>query len=82
MKSCFLAIVGRAYMGVPLLAIGLAAPVLAQQISEQEATQAAEKIIEVLEKGLQDKDAARAAALFTEDAVRVMASGPHWACAD
>jgi uncharacterized protein (TIGR02246 family) len=67
----------RAYMVVPLLAIGLTTPVWAQQISEQEATRAAEKVIEVLEKGLQDKDAAGVAALFTEDAIRVVSTGPQ-----
>ena len=65
----------RVYMFMPVLMIGLAMPACAQRISEQEANQAARSVAEAFVKALQEKDAARAAALFTEDAIRVVAEG-------
>jgi uncharacterized protein (TIGR02246 family) len=67
----------RVYMIMPVLMIGLAMPACAQQISEQEANQAARSVAEVFDKALREKDAAGAAALFTENAIRVMAEGPQ-----
>ncbi len=68
MKSCV-------YMIMPVFMIGLAMPACAQRISEQEADQAAKSVAEVFDKALHEKDAPGAAALFTQNAIRVMAEG-------
>jgi ketosteroid isomerase-like protein len=66
----------RSLMMVPVLAIGLAMPTAAQQISDQDARQVAEKYAEAWVTGFQKKDAAGiAAALYTEDAMRVTPDG-------
>jgi uncharacterized protein (TIGR02246 family) len=67
----------RVYMVVPALVIGLAMPVCAQQISEREANEAAKNVADAFVKAVHEKDAAGAAALFTEDAIRVVAKGPQ-----
>jgi ketosteroid isomerase-like protein len=63
-------------MVVPVLAIGLAMPAAAQQISDQNAHQIAEKYAEAWVTAFEKKDAAGlAAALYTEDAMRVTPDG-------
>jgi uncharacterized protein (TIGR02246 family) len=61
---------------VSMLAISLALPVAAEQISEQEARQAGENIVQAYNKAGQAKDAAGLAAVYTEDAILVMPEGP------
>ena len=61
---------------VPMLALSLAMPVAAEQISEQEARQAGENIVQAYNKAGQAKDAAGLAAVYTEDAILVMPEGP------
>lgn len=65
------------YMFTAALMIEQAMPACAQQISEQEANQAAKSITDVLDKALHEKDAAGAVALFTKNAIRVTAEGPQ-----
>ena len=65
------------YMFIAALMIEQAMPACAQQISEQEANQAAKSITDVLDKALHEKDAAGAVALFTKNAIRVTAEGPQ-----
>jgi hypothetical protein len=48
----------RVYMIVPLLVIGLAMPVCAQQISEREANEAAKNVADAFVKAVHEKDAA------------------------
>jgi uncharacterized protein (TIGR02246 family) len=67
----------RVYMIMPVLMIGLAMPACAQQISEEEANQAAKGVAESFVKALHEKDAAGAAGLFTENAIRVVGKGPQ-----
>ena len=67
----------RVYMIMPVLMIGLAMPACAQQISEEEANQAAKGVAESFVKALHEKDAAGAAGLFTENAIRVVGKGPR-----
>jgi uncharacterized protein (TIGR02246 family) len=57
------------------LVVVLSLPVAAQQLAEQEARQIAETGIEALNKAFRDKDAAAAAAVFAEDAIRVLPRG-------
>jgi uncharacterized protein (TIGR02246 family) len=64
----------RILMIVPVLAVELAMPAAAQPISQQDADQAAKSVSELFSKALHAKDAARIAALYTEDTVRV---GPY-----
>ena len=61
---------------VSVLAISLAVPAVAEPISEQEARQAGENIVQAYNKAGQAKDAAGLAAVYTEDAVLVMPEGP------
>ena len=65
----------RFLMIVPALAISLAAPASAQQVSEQDARQAGQSVLDAWNKTAQQKDAAAHAALFTEDAVQVTPQG-------
>lgn len=58
-----------------LLAIGLATPAAAQQLSEQDARKIVQNIVDTWEKAAQMKDAAAIAALYTEDTVRVTPDG-------
>jgi uncharacterized protein (TIGR02246 family) len=60
---------------VPVLAMGLAVSVAAQQVSEQDAQQAGQSVLDAWNKTYQQKDAAGHAALFTEDAIRVTPHG-------
>jgi hypothetical protein len=61
----------RFLMIVPALAVGLAASATAQQVSEQDARQAGQSVLDAWNKTELQKDAAAHAALFTEDAVQV-----------
>jgi uncharacterized protein (TIGR02246 family) len=65
----------RFLMIVPALAVGLAASAAAQQVSEQDARQAGQSVLDAWNKTMQQKDAAAHAALFTEDAVQVTPQG-------
>jgi len=65
----------RFLMIVPALMVGLAASSGAQQVSEQDARQAGQSILDAWNKTAQQKDAAAHAALFTEDAVQVTPRG-------
>ena len=58
---------------VPL--VGLAVSAAAQQVSEQDAQQAGQSVLDAWNKTFQQKDAAGHAALFTEDAIRVTPHG-------
>jgi len=58
-----------------LLAIGLAMPVAAQQLSEQDARKIVQNLVDTWEKAAQMKDAAAIAALYTEDTMRVTPDG-------
>src|ERR1700722_6108139 len=60
---------------VPVLAMGLAVSGSAQQVSEQDAQQAGQSVLDAWNKTYQQKDAAGHAALFTEDAIRVTPHG-------
>lgn len=59
---------------VPVLAMGLAVSAAAQ-VSEQDAQQAGQSVLDAWNKTSQQKDAAGQAALFTEDAIRVTPQG-------
>jgi uncharacterized protein (TIGR02246 family) len=59
---------------VPVLAMGLAVSAAAQ-VSEQDAQQAGQSVLDAWNKTSQQKDAAGHAALFTEDAIRVTPQG-------
>jgi uncharacterized protein (TIGR02246 family) len=65
----------RMLMIVPVLAIGLAMPASAQQISQLDADQAAKSVSDSFNKALHAKDAAKIAALYTENTVRVAPDG-------
>ena len=66
----------RSFMIVPVLAIGLALPAVAQQTSDQEAWQAGESIVQAHSKASQAKDAAGVAAFYAEDAIQLTPDGP------
>jgi ketosteroid isomerase-like protein len=66
----------RLFMIMPVLAIGLAMPVAAQQTSDQDARQAGESVVEAHNKATQARDPAEVAALFTEDAILLTPDGP------
>jgi uncharacterized protein (TIGR02246 family) len=57
------------------LAFGFVPPVAAQQLTEQEARQVAQGIVDAFWKAEQAQDAAAIAALFTTDAIRVFPDG-------
>ena len=65
----------RFLMIVPALVMSLAASASAQQVSEQDARQAGQSVLDAWNKTAQQKDAAAHAALFTEDAVQVTPEG-------
>jgi uncharacterized protein (TIGR02246 family) len=65
----------RFLMIVPALTVGLAASATAQQVSEQDARQAGQSVIDAWNKTELQKDAVAHAALFTEDAVQVTSRG-------
>jgi uncharacterized protein (TIGR02246 family) len=60
---------------VPVLAMGIAVSAAAQQVSELDAQQAGQSVLDAWNKTYQQKDAAGHAALFTEDAIRVTPQG-------
>ncbi len=59
----------------PALAVGMAASATAQQVSEQDAREAGQSVLDAWNKTELQKDAVAHAALFTEDAVRVTSQG-------
>jgi uncharacterized protein (TIGR02246 family) len=61
----------RSLAFVPALTVGLTMPAAAQQISQQDAEQAAKGVTEAYFKALHAKDAQGVAALYSEDAIRV-----------
>jgi uncharacterized protein (TIGR02246 family) len=65
----------RSLMIGPVLAVGLAVSAAAQQVSEQDAQQAGQRLLDAWNKAALSKDAAAHAALFTEDATRVTPQG-------
>ena len=65
----------RSLISIPALAIGLAIPAAAQQLSEQEAAQIANSVGEAFRTAVREKDPARIAAFFTKDAIRVTPNG-------
>jgi uncharacterized protein (TIGR02246 family) len=66
----------RVLIIVPVVAIGLAMPAAAQHVSDQEARQAGESVVQAFNKASQAKDAAGLAALYSEDAAYVTPDGP------
>jgi len=58
-----------------LLAVGLAMPAVAQQLTDQEARKIAETIEQAWEKGFQDRSPAALAALYSRDAIRISGNG-------
>lgn len=65
----------RLFMIVPVLAIGLALPAVAQQTSDHDAWQAGESVVQAHNKASLAKDAAGVAALYTEDVIEVTPDG-------
>ena len=65
----------RFLMIVPALAVGLAASATAQQVSEQDAHQGGQSVLDAWNKTSLQKNAASQAALFTEDTIRVTPEG-------
>ena len=65
----------RFLMIAPALAVGLAASATAQQVSEQDAHQAGQRVLDAWNKTSLQKNAASHAALFTEDAIQVTPEG-------
>jgi uncharacterized protein (TIGR02246 family) len=61
---------------IPIVAIGLAMPAAAQHVSDQDARQAGESVVQAHNKASQAKDAAGVAALYSEDATVVTPDGP------
>ncbi len=57
-------------------------PTVAEQISQQDADQVAKSVNEPFNEALHAKDAARIAALYTENAVRVAPEGPQFGRAE
>jgi uncharacterized protein (TIGR02246 family) len=66
----------RVFTIVPALAIGLVMPAAAQHVSDQDARQAAESMVQAHNKASQAKDAAGVAALYSEDAMGITLDGP------
>jgi len=65
-----------AYFSAVVMALILVAfPAAAQQVSEQDAWQAGQGVLDAWNKTSQQKDAAGHAALFTEDAIRITPRG-------
>ena len=65
----------RSLVLILVLLVGLASPAAAQQLTQQEARQAAEKIVSESNRANQAKDAAALAALYTTDAILVTPQG-------
>lgn len=66
----------RVFTIVPIVAIGLAMPASAQDVSDQAARQAGESVVQAFNKASQAKDAAGLAALYSEDATYITPDGP------
>jgi uncharacterized protein (TIGR02246 family) len=66
----------RIFTIVPIVAIGLAMPAAAQHLSDQDARQAGESVVQAHNKASQAKDAAGVAALYSEDATYITPDGP------
>ena len=66
----------RFFTIVPIVAIGLAMPAAAQHVSDQDARQAGESVVQAFNKASQAKDAAGLAALYSEDATYITPDGP------
>ncbi len=66
----------RVFSIVPIVSIGLAMPAAAQHVSDQDARQAGESVVQAFNKASQAKDAAGLAALYSEDATFIRPDGP------
>jgi uncharacterized protein (TIGR02246 family) len=66
----------RSFTIIPIVAIGLAMPAAAQHISDQDARQAGESVVQAFNKAALAKDAAGLAALYSEDATLITPDGP------
>jgi uncharacterized protein (TIGR02246 family) len=66
----------RVFTIVPIVAIGLAMPAAAQHVSDQDARQAGESVVQAFNKASQAKDAAGLGALYSEDAALITPDGP------
>ena len=66
----------RSFTIIPIVAIGLAMPAAAQHVSDQDARQAGESVVQAYNKASQAKDAAGVAALYSEDATYITPDGP------
>ena len=66
----------RVFTIVPIVAIGLAMPAVAQHVSDQDARQAGEAVVQAFNKASQAGDAAGLAALYSEDATYITPDGP------
>jgi uncharacterized protein (TIGR02246 family) len=60
---------------IPALVVALAIPAAAQQLTEQEAHQVAQGLVDQANKAFKAKDAAGLAARYTNDAVRINGNG-------
>jgi ketosteroid isomerase-like protein len=65
----------RLFAIVTVLAVGLAIPAAAEQLSEHDAHQAAHSTLDAWNKASEQKDAAGRAALYTEDALQITPEG-------
>ncbi len=66
----------RSFSVAAVVAIGLVMPAAAQHISDQDARQAGESVVQAFNKAALAKDAAGLAALYSEDATYVTPDGP------
>jgi uncharacterized protein (TIGR02246 family) len=66
----------RVFTIIPIVAIGLAMPAAAQHVSDQDARQAGESMVQAFNKASQAKDAAGLGALYSEDAMLITPDGP------
>jgi uncharacterized protein (TIGR02246 family) len=66
----------RSLAVVTAFMISLSAPAVAEQISDQEARQAGENIVQAYNKAGQAKDPAGLAAVYAKNAILVMPEGP------
>jgi ketosteroid isomerase-like protein len=65
----------RYFIIIPIVTMGLAMPAAAQQVSDRDAWQAGETVVQAFNKASQAKDAAGFAALYSEDATYVTPDG-------
>jgi hypothetical protein len=65
----------RYFIIIPIVTMGLAMPAAAQQVSDRDAWQAGETVVQAINKASQAKDAAGFAALYSEDATYVTPDG-------